>query len=163
MRSSFELGLLTTLGGAYASTDGIRRARNRANVFARATELSDELGDVPELFWAIRGVWSAVLVRGDLVRVHWKSGSAYLRAAEASGKRRAANGSALHCWCDAHVHGQHVSLARPNILQASSILIMPTVTRQAVLYTAVDVVAVSMALGAQTAWLLGLDDEADIA
>ncbi|MEP6762787.1 MAG: tetratricopeptide repeat protein, partial [Gemmatimonadaceae bacterium] len=156
LRSSYELGLLTTLGAAYAGMMGYA-APETAQTYARATELSDELGDVPELFWAIRGVWSAMLVRGDLVRA-LEVAERLLRSAEASG-RDALRMEAHYTVAAAHMFMGAMPLARQHF---ASVLALNHADRDMSgrLYTAVDVVAVSLALAAQTAWLLGLDEEA---
>ncbi|MEP6781412.1 MAG: tetratricopeptide repeat protein, partial [Gemmatimonadaceae bacterium] len=157
LRSSFELGLLTTLGAAYASTMGYA-APDTAQTYARATELSDELGDVPDLFWAIRGVWSAALVRGDLLRA-LEIGERLLRTADA-GDRDELRMEAHYALGATHMFMGDMPRARPHFARVTA-LDYPARDLSGRLYTAVDVVASSTALAAQTAWLLGLSDEAD--
>ncbi len=62
-----ELDLLTTLGAALVAVQGFGAAEV-ARVYGRALDLSRQVGDTPELFRALRGLWEFYELRGDLRR-----------------------------------------------------------------------------------------------
>ena len=155
-RDASELALLTTLGAAYAGMMGYAAPQTVA-IFDRASTLSEKLGETPELFWAIRGVWSAQLVCGKLSR-SLEFGDRCLRIAVASNKpdlRMEAHytSGASHMFSgnleEARKHFRHIrELEHAN----------RDLTGR--MFTAIDVVVSAAALESQTAWLLGESTDA---
>jgi class 3 adenylate cyclase/predicted negative regulator of RcsB-dependent stress response len=150
-RNSYELALLTTLGAAYAGMYGYA-APDTARTYARATELCDALGDAPELFWAIRGVWSAALVRGDIARA-LQLGERLLRAADVAGHDELRM-EAHYTLGATHMFEGTLDAASEHFRRVLE-LDRPGRDTSGRLYTAIDVVASSMALAGQTAWMSG--------
>jgi predicted ATPase len=64
-RHQHELTLQTTLGVALTYTRGYG-APEVVRAFERARKLSEQVGDIPQLFTVLRGVWLIFLMRGDL-------------------------------------------------------------------------------------------------
>jgi predicted ATPase/class 3 adenylate cyclase len=75
-----ELPLQVALGQASIAIKGWA-ARGVERVFARAREICERLGDPPELFPALLGVWSGYYLRGELRKAH-ELGELLLRRAE---------------------------------------------------------------------------------
>jgi class 3 adenylate cyclase len=66
-RDRQELVLQTTLCPALNTTRGYA-SPDVERAFARAREICDAIGEVPELFWIIRAQWAFHIVRGELAR-----------------------------------------------------------------------------------------------
>jgi predicted ATPase len=64
-RLRHELTLQTMLGAAVIYTSRFN-APEVVRAFARARELSEQVGDMPQLFTVLRGLWSFYLMRSDL-------------------------------------------------------------------------------------------------
>src|SRR5262249_40549744 len=64
-RAQHELVLQTTLGLAVIATKGYGSSEGE-RAYARARELSRQVGDTPQLFSALNGLWVFYLVRAEL-------------------------------------------------------------------------------------------------
>jgi class 3 adenylate cyclase/tetratricopeptide (TPR) repeat protein len=84
-RDRQELALRTVLGPALVATRGFAVPEVEAN-YARAQELCERLGDTPQLFWMLRGLWSFYLVRVSLATA-LDLGERMMRLAEGRGDR----------------------------------------------------------------------------
>ena len=75
-----ELRLCVVVGAAYCATSGYASAEVE-KVFERASELSKKIGDLPEKFQILWGLWAFYIVRGDLNKAR-ENAQAMLTAAE---------------------------------------------------------------------------------
>jgi predicted ATPase len=66
-RNQLELNLLITLGVPLLATKGYG-AEEVGKVYERASELSQEVGDIPQLFPALVGQYRFYLIRGDMTK-----------------------------------------------------------------------------------------------
>ncbi|MEM9597492.1 MAG: AAA family ATPase [Acidobacteriota bacterium] len=83
VRSSRELALYTRLGAALSVTRGYSFPEVE-ECFASARRRCDALGESPQLFWVVWGLWAFHLVRSELGRA-LELGERLVRLAEASG------------------------------------------------------------------------------
>ncbi len=79
-RTQQELELQTTLGPALMATKGYA-APEVEKIFARARELCQQLGETPQIFAVLRGLWGFYIVRGELQTAH-ELGEQLLRLAQ---------------------------------------------------------------------------------
>jgi len=84
-RDRQELALRTVLGPALVAARGFAVPEVEAN-YARAQELCERMGDAPQLFWMLRGLWSFYLVRVSL-QTALDLGERMMRLAEGRGDR----------------------------------------------------------------------------
>ncbi len=68
-RMEQKLELLIAMGGPLIATKGCA-AQEVEQVYARALELCQQMGETPQLFPALRGLWNYFLQRGKLQRAH---------------------------------------------------------------------------------------------
>ncbi len=66
-KARFELELRTVLGPALIATRGYGAHEVEAN-YARAQALCAEVGEAPQLFWVLRGLWAFHLIRNSFER-----------------------------------------------------------------------------------------------
>ena len=64
-RDRAEIGLHIALGGALSTTLGYA-APNVAKAYGRAQELCEKIGETPQLFWILWGLWTYHVVRANL-------------------------------------------------------------------------------------------------
>lgn len=82
-RQNQELMLQATLGPALSATQGFA-APEVERAYSRALELCQAMGEAPELFWVLWGLWAFYTVRADLSRA-LELGGQLLQLAEAQG------------------------------------------------------------------------------
>jgi class 3 adenylate cyclase/tetratricopeptide (TPR) repeat protein len=155
-RLPLEVGLLSALGPAYMATRGFA-APVLPPLYERLNAVCEQLGDVPELLWAARGVWVYYHVRADLVKA-MELAKRVMRLAERVNVAEVLMEAAYTVACAHHFRGEF-SVARP---QFERILALdhPDRDHSTTMYTAMDVVATTCGLMSHTLWAVGDTDAA---
>ena len=156
MRLPLEAGLLSALGPAYMATRGFA-APVLPPLYERLNALCQQLGDIPELIWAARGVWVYYQVRADLDGA-LDLAQRCMRLAEQANVVEVLMESLYTIACTHHFRGEF-ALARPHFERLLA-LDHPDRDHSTTMYTAMDVVTTAYALSSHTLWALGESDAA---
>lgn len=153
-----ELRLCVVVGAAYCATSGYASPEVE-KVFERASELSKKIGDIPEKFQILWGLWAFYIVRADLNKAR-ENAQAMLTAAEDKEKplmqleANAALGLTQYFIGDA-------TKAR-GYMEATIALDNPERDRAFTYICGQDGSVVNLVYFALTLWMLGKSEEAEI-
>ncbi len=150
-RDRQELALRTVLGPALVSTRGFAVPQVEAN-YARAQELCERLGDTPQLFWMLRGLWSFYLVRVALTTA-LDLGERMMRLAEGRGDRGLLFEGHFVVGLPLFFLGEFEAALRH--FESGLALDSPDRDRSSTLITGLDVAVTSLAISGIVLWHLG--------
>ncbi len=155
-RDSQELALRTALGPALIATRGYT-TQGVEQCYARALELCNRLGETPEHFWVLRGLWVFHLIRAELPKA-LELGRSMMRLADASGDRTLLFEAHLAAALPQLFRGEP-ALAR-ELLERGISLDSPERDRSTMSVTGIDIAATSIGTLGLVLWQLGLPDQA---
>jgi class 3 adenylate cyclase/tetratricopeptide (TPR) repeat protein len=150
-RDRQELALRTVLGPALVATRGFAVPEVEAN-YARAQELCERLGDTPQLFWMLRGLWSFYLVRVSLATA-LDLGERMMRLAEGRGDRGLLFEGHFVVGLPLFFLGEFAAALEH--FESGLALDSPDRDRSSTLITGLDVAVTSLAISGIVLWHLG--------
>ncbi|HXU45711.1 MAG TPA: adenylate/guanylate cyclase domain-containing protein [Thermoanaerobaculia bacterium] len=155
-RDRMELELRTVLGPALIASRGYAAPEVEAS-YARAEELCAQVGEAPQLFWVLRGLWAYHLLRCSFTTA---LEFAQRMTEIARGRRdRALQFEAYFCaGMPQFFLGEFAAAAAE--LEAALALDSPARDRTATYITGLDVAVTTLAFSAVTLWHLGDPDRA---
>ncbi len=150
-----ELLLQLAIGPALFASKG-RAAPETERAYARARELCEQVGNPPELFPALFGLWLVYLVRGELRRAHELAESLLRRAQSAHDPAQLMHG---HTALGNTLYWMGEFLPAKEHLENAIILYDPE-RPLAFSYLSLDAEVYCLSYGAWTLWQLGYPDQA---
>ncbi|HTQ80899.1 MAG TPA: AAA family ATPase, partial [Thermoanaerobaculia bacterium] len=155
-RDRQELDLRTVLGPALVAARGFAVPEVEEN-YARAQTLCEQVGDAPQLFWVLRGLWSFYLVRVSL-KTALDLGERMMRLAEARADRALLFEAHLGIGLPLLFLGEFEASLRH--LERGIALDSPDRDRSPTSFTGLDVAATSVAISGVALWHLGYPERA---
>ena len=155
-RDRQELAIRTVLGKALVAARGYAVPEVEEN-YARAQELCEQMGDAPQLFWMLRGLWSFYLVRVALSTA-LDLGERMMRLAEARGDRGLLFEGHFVVGLPLFFLGEFA--AALHHFESGLALDSPDRDRSSTEFTGLDVAVTSLAISGVALWHLGDPEKA---
>jgi predicted ATPase len=153
-----EVRLLLAIGAALSAGSGNAPTTEVEAAYSRARELCERLGDPPELFPALRGLWLRHLLRGELWRAYELAEQLLARAQSAHDPELTM--LAHLAFGSTSLYMGHLLTARERIELAISLYDPKRHRPNAFRYGGTDHEVAGLSTASRTLWLLGYPDQA---